>query len=100
MIHPLILDAAIGLAAGLMAGVIFFAGLRWTIDRLQASSRPMLLASTSLIVRASALGGLLVLASDGRFTRVVFGLIAILGVRSVMVSRARADAEPGEMSWS
>lgn len=100
MTRTLILDALIGLGAGVVAGAAFFVGLRWTIDRLHASPRPLLLASTSLIVRASALGGLLVLASDGRFARVVFALVAILAVRTVMVSRARADAEPEEMSWS
>lgn len=100
MSQTMILDVVIGLGAGVVAGVFFFAGLRWTIDRLQASRRPLLLASTSLIVRASALGGLLVLASNGRFTRVAFASIAILAVRTVMVSRARADAEPEEMSWS
>lgn len=94
----ILLDVAIGLVAGAVAGSLFFGGLRWTVQRLQDSRRPLLLASVSLLVRALALAGLLVIASDGRFLRITIALVAIIAVRTVMVRRAGLD--DGEMSWT
>lgn len=93
-----LIDVAIGLVAGTVAGALFFGGLHWTVQRLQDSRRPLLLASVSLIVRAFVLAGLLVVASDGRFLRIAVALAAILAVRTAMVRRARL--EEGEISWT
>lgn len=93
-----LIDVAIGLVVGVAAGALFFGGLRWTVQRLPDTRRPLLLASVSLIVRALALAGLLVIASDGRFLRIAVALVAILAVRTVMVRRAQL--EDGEMSWT
>lgn len=95
---PPLIDVAIGLVVGAVAGALFFGGLHWTVQRLRDSRRPLLLASVSLIVRALLLAGLLVIASDGRFLRIAVALVAILVVRTVMVRRARI--EDGEMSWT
>lgn len=92
------IDVVIGLSAGTVAGALFFGGLRWTVQRLQDSRRPLLLASASLIVRALALAALLVIASDGRFLRIAVALVTILAVRTAMVRRA--ESEDGEMSWT
>lgn len=93
-----LIDVAIGLVTGAVAGALFFGGLRWTVQRLQDSRRPLLLASVSMFVRALVLAGLLVIASDGRFLRIAVALVAILAVRTVMVRRA--EVEDGEMSWT
>lgn len=93
MTTTLLLDVLVGTGLGVVAGVVFFGGLRWTVDRLATSRRPMVLATTSMLVRTLALAGLLVLGADGRLVRIVVALVAILAVRGVMVARARSDVE-------
>ena len=100
MTVPVLIDVAVGLAAGALAGALFFGGLRWTLGRLQASRRPLLLASVSLILRALGLAAVLVIASDGRFLRIAIALVAIIAVRTVMVRRAEIEEDRGEMSWT
>ena len=100
MSASLALDVLIGLATGAVAGLVFFGGLRWTLDRLPDARRPVLLAVTSLLLRAAALAGLLVLTIDGSIVRIAVALVAIIGIRTAMISRARAEIEDEEPSWS
>jgi len=97
-----ILDLALGLVAGIAAGAVFFGGLRWTLDRLAASRRPLGLAAASFAVRSAAVAGLLVVVSGGSASRVLAGLAGLLVVRTVLVGRARrslADAGREEAPW-
>lgn len=91
MTTALLLDVLVGVGLGVVAGVLFFGGLRWTVDRLATSRHPMALATTSMLVRTLALTGVLVLGADGRLARIVVALVAILAVRGVMVARAQSD---------
>ncbi len=91
MTTTVLLDVLVGVGLGVVAGVVFFGGLRWTVDRLATSRHPMALATTSMLVRTLVLAGLLVLGADSRIVRIVVALVAILAVRAVMVARARSD---------
>ncbi|MGD2042757.1 MAG: ATP synthase subunit I [Acidimicrobiia bacterium] len=96
----MIADIGIGLAVGLIAGVVFFGGLRWTLDRLATARRPLLLTVASFMLRGVAVAGLLVLVSEGVLARVLAGLAGILVVRTVMVARVRREFEAEESSWT
>lgn len=96
----MIADIGIGLAAGLVAGAVFFAGLHWTVSRLATARRPLLLTVASFMVRGAVVAGLLVAVSDGVLARVLAGLAGILAVRTVMVALVRRHLEVEESSWT
>jgi F1F0 ATPase subunit 2 len=96
----MIADIGIGLAAGLVAGVIFFGGLRWTLNRLATTHHPLLLTVSSFIVRGVVVAGLLVVVSDGVLARVLAGLVGILVARTAIVALVRQDLEAEESSWT
>lgn len=97
----LVLDLAVGLAAGSAGGVAFFGGLHWTVRRLPASRRPVVLATVSFVVRGLLLAALLVAAAGSSPIRVLAGLGGVLLVRTVLVRRVRRSlaAEGGE-TWT
>lgn len=94
----MIADLVLGFVAGLAVGIVFFAGLAWTVDRLSTTRHPALLASLSLVVRMGSLVGALVLVADGRTVRVVAGLVGVLVARTLAVARARRPVD--ESSWN
>ena len=97
----MIVDATVGLAVGLATGLVFFGGLRWTLDRLQGARRPVILALASVLVRIVVVAGALVAVAGGSVTRVLFGLAGILIVRTVMVARVRRELDAMEGSpWT
>lgn len=93
-------DVAIGLVAGVVAGLIFFGGLRWTVARLADTRRPVLLAVGSFILRGLAVAGLIVAVADGSLLRVLGALAGILGVRTLLVSITRRELEGEEAQWT
>jgi len=69
--------------------VVFFVGLRATVDRLARTRHPTLWASLSLAVRLGiVVAGLLYLGS-GDWRRLTAVLIGIVMVRTVMAYRIR-----------
>ncbi len=94
------LDLAIGLAAGIVGGVGFFGGLWWTVRRLPDARRPVLLATASFLLRGLLLASLLVLVAGGEPVRVVAGLVGVLAVRTVMVRRTRAASTEEGSTWT
>lgn len=94
-------DFLIGLILGAVAGVVFFGGLRWTVSRLPTAGRPLLLTSTSFLVRTAVVVALLVTLGDGRLLRLLGALGGILAARTVLVAVVRR--RPGgaeETSWT
>jgi F1F0 ATPase subunit 2 len=83
-----------------VAGLIFFGGLRWTVDRIADSRKPVLLAVGSFIVRGLAVAGLVVAVADGSLLRVLAALVGILGVRTLLVSITRRELEGEEAQWT
>lgn len=97
----MIADIAIGFCAGLVAGAVFFGGLRWTLSRLPTTRRPLLLTVASFLVRTAVVAGVLVAVSDGVLARILAGLVGILAVRTAMVALVRRDLEAAEeSSWT
>ena len=97
----MIVDITIGLVAGLAAGLVFFGGLRWTLDRLATVRRPVLLAVVSVVARTAMVAGALVAVAGGSITRVLAGLAGLILVRTAMVARVRRELETAEVSrWT
>lgn len=97
----MILDVTLGALVGLVAGLVFFGGLRWTVSRLDTARRPAVLVISSLLMRVAVVAGALVVFSDGRLARVLAGLGGLLVVRTVMVSATRRELAAMEAtSWT
>ncbi len=94
-------DIAVGALVGLVAGLVFFGGLRWTVSRLDTARRPAVLVVSSLLVRVAVVAGAFVVFSGGSLTRVLVGLGGLLVVRTLMVSAARRELAAMEVaSWT
>jgi F1F0 ATPase subunit 2 len=94
-------DVMVGVIVGAVAGLVFFGGLRWTVSRLETARRPVVLVTSSLLIRVAVVAGALVLFSDGRLARVLAGLGGLLVVRTVMVAATRRELATMEAtSWT
>ncbi|MEX1286802.1 MAG: ATP synthase subunit I [Acidimicrobiia bacterium] len=96
----MIADLLIGLGAGILAGIVFFGGLRWTVERLPLVRRPGLLISASFLIRTVVLAGVLVLASQGDLVRVVAGLVGVIAARTAIVALARRGDREETTRWT
>ncbi|MBC7310549.1 MAG: ATP synthase subunit I [Actinomycetales bacterium] len=94
-------DVTLGVAVGALAGLIFFGGLRWSVQRLVDSERPALWAAGSLIIRTAIVAALFLLMMDGRPVRGVAGLVGLFLARTVVVSIVRRRGRRSEESaWT
>lgn len=84
-------DLFIGGGVGVLAGLVFFGGLRWTVAKVVDARQPALLAAASFFVRSAVIVAMFVLMADGRLLRILAGLVGLLVVRTVMVSVVRRD---------
>lgn len=80
----------LGLGLGLLAGIVFFGGL-YATTRLLSQSRPAaLLFVVSFVLRvAVAAGGAWFVATRGDHFALLAYLLAMIGVRVVLVGRVR-----------
>lgn len=93
-------DLALGLMVGVVAGGVFFGGLRWTLSRMVTAKHVLLLVGSSFLLRSAVVVGLLVVVADGRLAGMLGALVGILAVRTILVARTRADLDvPEESSW-
>lgn len=93
-------DLAVGLPAGLVAGALFFGGLRWTVSQLATVRRPALLAAASFVLRTGVVVAILLVSTDGRLLRILAALGGFLIARTVLVSRVRRDLQTEGTSWT
>lgn len=97
----MIFDIVVGAIVGLVAGSVFFGGLRWTVSKLDTARRPVILVISSLLIRVAVVASALVMFSNGRLARVLAGLGGLLVVRTLMVSVTRRDLAAMEAtSWT
>lgn len=93
-------DLALGLTVGVVAGGVFFGGLRWTLSRMATAKRVLLLMVSSFLLRSAAVVGLLVVVADSRLARILGALVGILAVRTILVARTRGGLDVREeSSW-
>ncbi len=97
----------LGVASGLVLGLLFFGALWWTVRGLPRSGRPAFRMGMSFLLRIALLGlGLFLVARLGRVELIsaVPGLLAarVAFVERVRVGRGRAAAgeAPKEARWS
>lgn len=86
-------EITISLFAGALAGLFFFGGLWWTVQRLPRAKAPALLALASLVLRVAVVLGvfyLLLAAFPGEgWPRLAAGLAGFILVRLLLTSRLR-----------
>lgn len=83
--------ALVGIAAGLVIGIVFFGGLRLTLERLAGARRPAVLILASFVVRIGlAVAVLVALARWTGWAGLVAGAAGMLAVRSLLVRHARS----------
>ena len=84
---------ALGLVSGVVAGVVFFGGLSATTRLLNRSQSVGVLFVASFLLRAATVaGGAWFVATHGDQIGLLAYLFAIIGVRTVLVRRARRAA--------
>jgi F1F0 ATPase subunit 2 len=84
-------------AAGALLGWLYFRGLRLTLDRLPASRRPGTLVLLSFVVRTAAVvAAFALIAQAAQGHGLAAALLGFIGVRTVIVRRARREAQPAE----
>lgn len=94
----MMLDLVIGLAVGVVAGIVFFGGLRWTVSQLATSRHPLPLALGSFLFRVAFVSVMLVVVSDGRLTRMLAELAGIVVTQAVVVAAVRRRFETSARS--
>lgn len=94
-------DVLIGLGTGVLAGLVFFGGLRWTVSRLAENRSPAVWAMGSFMVRSAIVVALFLLMLDGSFVRGLAGMAGLLLARTVVVAAVRQGRGPTrESSWT
>lgn len=84
-------DILIGSVVGVVAGLVFFGGLRWTVARLVTARRPLVLATASFLVRSGVVVVGLVILVQGELARILGALAGMLVARTALVSFARRE---------
>ncbi len=77
--------------SGIGIGGFYFAGLWWTVRRLQMSRRPGLLALASFLVRTGLSGIAFFFILGGHWERLLFCLLGFVIMRSIAVRRLGPD---------
>lgn len=93
MSEPLMTALAGG--AGVLLGAFFFGGLWWTVRKGLASPRPALWFIGSLLVRTGVVVLGLHRVSDGRWERLLAGLLGFVGARLLVTFFTRRRRDPG-----
>jgi F1F0 ATPase subunit 2 len=91
------ISALAAVLAGALLGVLFYAGLWWTVSRVARFTRPGLSVMASLLVRmGAALGGFYVVA-DGQWARLLLCLLGFVLSRATVTWLTRLPASPPKL---
>lgn len=77
------------LLVGVMLGLVFFAGLWWTVRRGMVSAQPALWFITSLVVRGAVTLGGIYLVSAGQWQRLLMCLLGFWLARALVLRLTR-----------
>jgi F1F0 ATPase subunit 2 len=84
------------LSIGIGAGALYFAGLRWTVDRLNTVRRPGLWTLASFLLRAAMLVTVFGAVGQGRWERIIaclagFTIVRLAALRRLAPCSGRKD---------
>jgi F1F0 ATPase subunit 2 len=77
----------LSVAAGYVVGVLFYGGLKWTVDHLPGHPHKALLMLASFLLRFGVVIGVLLLLGIGHWQRMVAVVIGMLVARVTLVTR-------------
>jgi F1F0 ATPase subunit 2 len=86
---PVLVSAPIYLAVGLGAGIFYFAGLWWTVQRIGRVRRPALWTLASFMIRSAVVLTVFYAAADDRWERILICFVGFLLARWLVVRRMR-----------
>ncbi len=84
-----ILWILISLLSGTILGWFFFAGLRFTVERLANVKHPWLLMSASYLVRTLVVVAAFYFIMDGHLIRLLVCLVGFILARTILVRRVQ-----------
>lgn len=87
------IDIGVGLVLGVTVGLLFFGGLRLTLEQLPRAKRPELLAVLSFVFRMAGVAVVMVWLATQNLESVVAGLVGLLGARTILIKRAGSARE-------
>jgi F1F0 ATPase subunit 2 len=82
----------LAMVAGLLLGVVFFAGLWWTIQKGLTAKHPALWFLGSIVVRTAIVLVGFYLVSDGKWERMGACLVGFVLARFIVMRHRRAKA--------
>jgi F1F0 ATPase subunit 2 len=80
------------LTIGLAAGVLYFAGLWWTVQKLTRVRRPAVLTLASFLFRTVGVVAVFAITTQGRWEQLIMCLIGFFAARIVFLRRIRPPA--------
>jgi F1F0 ATPase subunit 2 len=95
-----IVELGVALAVGAALGVWFFGGLLWTVRRMPAARRPVLLMLASFGVRAAVVAAGVVWLASRHWLLPLVALAGFVAVRTWMLSTRGAPRLKGDREAS
>lgn len=86
-----VLDLMLPLAVGVLLGVLFFGGLRWTVQKIVTSPHPIPWMIGSLLLRMGCTLAGFYFVSDGQWKRLVTALFGFMAARMIVLRFARTS---------
>ncbi|MEO8387937.1 ATP synthase subunit I [Polaromonas sp.] len=94
-----IFELALAGVAGILFGLLFFGGLRWTIHRAFDSTRPALWVGVSLLLRMAGVAAGFVVVSAGDWRRLLSCLLGFWAARWLVIRLStRVETQPSAAS--
>lgn len=87
--RTMMIEIAVGLLIGVAVGAAYFRALRWTVDRVVDTARPIRTLVTSFVLRAAVLIAVAALVIQWSLLALAGGAVGFALMRRVMVGRVR-----------
>jgi F1F0 ATPase subunit 2 len=95
-----LLNLLVPLFGGALLGMIFFAGLYWTVRRATQSTHPALYFLSSFLLRTALVLSGFYLLTDGQWPRLLAVIIGFVGARIAVITISRGWSEKSKTQES
>lgn len=85
----MVTELVVGLLIGVVVGAAYFQGLRWTVDRVVGSERPVRAFVGSFVLRATVLVVVAALVIHWSLVALAGGAVGFAAARRMIVGRVR-----------
>ena len=81
------------LLGGIVLGIIFFAGLYWTVQRGMKSTHPALCFISSFVLRTTIVISGIYLLTDGQWPRLLASMLGFISARFAVITITRPSSD-------